>query len=84
MVYLTEQPSASFRVALERAGLLGNEKLFVLPFNAVASLEWPGIAKLATENCRKVGAVGRLTLFFSIVYPKIQGAIRGAKPIVVT
>ena len=34
-VYLTEQPPASFRVALGRADLLGRENLFVLPANAV-------------------------------------------------
>jgi hypothetical protein len=57
VVYLTEQPSASFGVALERARLLDNPNLYVLPFNAVAALEWPAIARLATEKCKQVGAV---------------------------
>jgi hypothetical protein len=39
VVYLTEQPAASFRVALERAHLLGRENLFVLPFNVSALSE---------------------------------------------
>lgn len=57
VVYLTEQPSASFRVALERAGLLGVQNLFMLPFNAVIGMEWRDIARIATEKCRQVGAI---------------------------
>jgi hypothetical protein len=57
VVYLTEQPSASFRVALERADLLGHKDLHVLSFNAVIGLDWPGTASLATAKCREVKAV---------------------------
>ena len=57
VVYLTEQPAASFRVALERAHLLGRENLFVLPFNAVIGMDWPSIAKMAREKCREASAV---------------------------
>lgn len=57
VVYLTEQPAASFRVALERAGLLGAQSLYVLPFNAVVGMEWGVIAKLAVDKCKAVGAV---------------------------
>jgi hypothetical protein len=57
VVYLTEQPSASFRVALERACLLGHKDLHVLSRNAVMGLDWPGIASLATAKCREVKAV---------------------------
>jgi hypothetical protein len=57
VVYLTEQPSSSFRVALDRAGLLGAKDLFVLPFNAVANMEWPAIARIAIEKCKEIGAV---------------------------
>ena len=57
VVYLTEQPAASFRVALERAHLLGRENLFVLSFNAVIGMDWPGIARLAREKCRRTSAV---------------------------
>jgi hypothetical protein len=56
VVYLTEQPSTSFRVALERAHLLGVENLFILPFNAVIGREWTAISKIATDKCRQVGA----------------------------
>ena len=57
VIYLTEQPSASFRVALERAHLLERENLFVLPFNLVSQMDWPGIASVATAKCREVKAV---------------------------
>lgn len=57
VVYLTEQPATSFRVALERASLLGNENFHILPFNAVLGMEWPAIARIALEQCVKVGAV---------------------------
>jgi hypothetical protein len=57
VVYLTEQPPASFRVALERAGLLGRDDLIVLPFNLVIGLDWPVIAKLALAKCKGTAAV---------------------------
>jgi hypothetical protein len=57
VVYLTEQPSASFRVSLNRAGLLEGVNLFILPFNAVAGMQWPTIARMATEKCKEVGAL---------------------------
>lgn len=57
VVYLTEQPPASFRVALQRAQLLGRENLHVLSFNVVIGLEWPGIAKAVADKCREVSAV---------------------------
>ena len=56
VVYLTEQPSSSFRVALDRAGLLNLDTLHILPFNAVSRMEWPVIAKLAGDHCGKVKA----------------------------
>lgn len=57
VVYLTEQPTASFRVALERAGILNADNLFVLFFNAVIGLEWIEIANKAIEKCKQAGAV---------------------------
>jgi hypothetical protein len=57
VVYLTEQPKASFRVALNRAGLFDSEKLTILYFHKVTALEWPEIARLAVEKCRQVNAV---------------------------
>ena len=57
VVYLTEQPSVSFRVALERAHLLGRENLYVLRFNDVFGMDWPGIASIAAEKCQQSAAV---------------------------
>lgn len=57
VVYLTEQPPASFRVALKRAGLLGHKDLHTLSFNAVMGLDWPGIVNLAITKCREVKAI---------------------------
>jgi len=57
VVYLTEQPTASFRVALQRAGLIGTKNLFILPFNAVVGRPWSDIAKIAIKKCREVGAL---------------------------
>ena len=57
VVYLTEQPPASFRVALSRAQLLGRRTLFVLPSNAVVGFEWSAIARIAAQKCREINAV---------------------------
>lgn len=57
VVYLTEQPPASFRVALGRANLLESTNLFVLSFNDVMGMDWPGIARVAAQKCREVSAV---------------------------
>lgn len=57
VVYLTEQPQASFRVALGRAGLNGRENLHLLLFNAVIGKEWPEIARIAADKCRETAAV---------------------------
>jgi len=57
VVYLTEQPPASFRVALERAHLLGVEKLICVTSNATMGMEWPAIAKAVAAKCQQVGAV---------------------------
>jgi hypothetical protein len=55
VVCLTEQPLASFRVALARAGLLEAENLLVHPLNAVAGIEWSTIARTAaTEKCKRL------------------------------
>lgn len=56
VVYLTEQLTASFRAALQRAELIGVEALLILPFNAVVGRPWADIAKIAINKCREVGA----------------------------
>jgi hypothetical protein len=57
VVYLTEQPPASFRVAFSRAQLLGRQTLFVLPSNAVVGFEWSAIARITARKCREINAV---------------------------
>jgi hypothetical protein len=57
VVYLNEQPPASFRVALSRASLLGHKDLHVLSLHTVMGLDWPGIASVAAQKCREVSAV---------------------------
>ncbi len=56
IVYLTEQPQASFRVALERAGLLGRKDLFVLFWNKTNGKSWEVIVQESVVKCESVGA----------------------------
>lgn len=55
-VYLTEQPAASFRQAMERVGLLGREDFHLLLHNEVRVVTWPGIVSAAIAECRRVAA----------------------------
>jgi hypothetical protein len=57
VVYLTEQPKASFRVALGRAGLVGLKTLHILYFNRVIGRTWDEIARIAAAMCRDAQAV---------------------------
>jgi len=56
VLYLTEQPQASFRVALERAGLLGREDLIVLFWNRTSGRSWAEVAQESVAKCESVGA----------------------------
>jgi hypothetical protein len=55
-VFLTEQPLASFRKVLERAGLTEREDLHVLHWHEVAGLEWSEVARCVMEKAEEVGA----------------------------
>ncbi len=55
-VYLTEQPSVSFRHAMERAGLLGREDFHVLQYTETRGMPWPGVVAEATRECKRVDA----------------------------
>jgi hypothetical protein len=55
-VFLTEQPLASFRKVLERAGLTEREDLQALHWHDVAGLEWYEVARCAMEKAEEVGA----------------------------
>ena len=56
IVYLTEQPPSSWRLSLERAGLLGREDLHCLYFKDIRGLAWPVVADEAVAHCKKIGA----------------------------
>jgi hypothetical protein len=55
-VYLTEQSPRTFRVALERAGLLGREDLHVLFWHESIGMTWPVIVAAAVRECERHGA----------------------------
>ena len=57
VVYLTEQPPSSFKVALARAGLLGNPRFHFLRRSAAFGVPWPEVMKQVTEYALRVGAV---------------------------
>jgi AAA domain/Toprim-like len=56
IVYLTEQPPSSWRITLERAGLLGREDFHTLYFKDARGTAWSDVADGAAEHCLKVGA----------------------------
>ena len=56
VVYLTEQPDSTFRVALQRAGLLDRDDLFVLTWSTTRGKPWAEVALAAVEKCKEVGA----------------------------
>lgn len=57
VVYLTEQPSVSFRQAMERARLLGREDFHSLLFSETRGIAWPQVAAAAVAECKRVDAV---------------------------
>ena len=56
IVYLTEQPTASFREVLRRADLLDRDDFAVLLWRDVSGRRWPDVAALAAEECKRRGA----------------------------
>jgi len=57
VVYLTEQPASSFRVALGRADLLDREDFVALFWHRTAGRSWSDVVAQAAEECRRRGAV---------------------------
>ena len=55
-VYLTEQPMASFRQAMQRANLLGRDDFQVLLHSDLRGTLWPAVAAAAVNECKRVGA----------------------------
>jgi len=56
VVYLTEQPSPSFKEALKAAGLVDRQDLCVLPWNRSVGFTWPEVAAAALMECKRIGA----------------------------
>ena len=55
LIFLSEQPPASFRKVLERAELTMREDLYILPWHEVAGMPWPVVARHATEKALELG-----------------------------
>lgn len=56
VVYLTEQAAASFRAALDRAGLLESDDFHVLSWPKVSRVSWPDVMTAAVAKALEVGA----------------------------
>jgi hypothetical protein len=56
VVFLTEQPTASFRRALERANLLEREDLLILHWHDTRGVAWPDVASAAVAKAKEIGA----------------------------
>ena len=56
VVCLTEEGEATFREALDRAGLLGRDDLSVLHRGDAWGVAWPAVVKAAVKRCHEVGA----------------------------
>jgi hypothetical protein len=56
VVYLTEQPSASFREALRRAGLLDSDDVLILYWRETVGIGWPEVVQRAAEECQQQDA----------------------------
>jgi predicted ATP-dependent serine protease len=56
VVYLTEQPRVSFRVALQRANLTHERDLRILYYNQTLGVPWAVVAAAAAEECKRIGA----------------------------
>lgn len=56
VVYLSEQPLASLRQALARAGLLERDDFHVLCWADTAGVPWPDVVAAAAAKCHAVGA----------------------------
>lgn len=56
IVLLSEQPSASLRAVLARAGLADRDDLHLLLWRDAVGASWPAIVAAAVERCREFGA----------------------------
>lgn len=72
IVYLTEQPPASLRPLLARAGLTERDDLTLLLWKDTRGASWPDIVGAAVAECERIGA----TLLIVDTLPAFAG-IRG-------
>ena len=56
VLYLTEQPDASFRQAIARAGLDDREDLVLLSYKDVFAEDWETIIEAAHKQCTEIGS----------------------------
>jgi len=56
IVYVTEQPDASFRVAIGRAGLDQREDFLILSYKDTLSSDWEAIVQAAHAKCAEIGS----------------------------
>ena len=56
ILYLTEQPDASFREALEAADLLGRENFVFTSWHSARALSWPKVVAAAVAEAKRIGA----------------------------
>jgi AAA domain len=56
VVMLTEQPDASLKAALMRAGLTEREDFLLLSWADAASTAWPAVVAAVAARCRAIGA----------------------------
>jgi hypothetical protein len=56
VVYLSEQSDSSFRVALQRAGLLSRKDLRIVTWSEASRLPWADLVRIAIQECTKIGA----------------------------
>jgi DNA-binding Lrp family transcriptional regulator len=56
VVYLTEQPAASFGQAMKRANLLGRKEFVFLTYSDTRGVGWPQVAAAAVKECKRTGA----------------------------
>jgi hypothetical protein len=53
---LSEQSDFSFKVALQRAGLLEREDLRIVTWSEACRLPWADLVRIAIQECREIGA----------------------------
>lgn len=56
IVYLSEQPTTTFREALRRANLLDCENFTVLFSHDIRDMQWPDVVRAAISECKQRGA----------------------------